>query len=43
MKTHPLEGPRKKILNQPNLELPNYIKPPNLILKKKPKKEMEVG
>lgn len=31
------------IFIEPNLELPDYIKPPYTILKKTPKKEKEVG
>lgn len=33
----------KQILIEPSAELPDYIKPSYPILKKKPKKEMEVG
>lgn len=34
---------KKQILTKPNNELPYYIKPPYLILKRKQKKEMQVG
>lgn len=34
---------KKKIVNEPNSDPPDYVKTPYPILKKKPKKEMEVG
>lgn len=34
---------KKQILNETNLKISYYVKPPYSILKKKPKKEMEVS
>lgn len=41
-KYSPFRKTKKHILTKPNLELPDYIKPPYLIRKKTPKKEKEV-
>lgn len=42
-KDSPFRRTKQQIINEPNPDLPNYIKPPNPFIKKKPKREMEVG
>lgn len=41
-KNSPLRRTKNQILNEPNHDLSYYVKPPYPILKKKPKKKMEV-
>lgn len=42
-KDSPFRRAKNQIINEPNPPLPDYIKPPYLLNKKKPKREMEVG
>lgn len=42
-KDSPFRRTKKQIINEPNPDLPDYIKPPYPLIKKKPNRKLEVG